>query len=507
VHRRILSLALSGFLIIVLINWSCTKLDTTNLGSDLIPVVDNINTFADTLDIQSTQAVFNDSTKLTLYEDYALGKITTDPIMGQTEARLFLQLKPAFYPYYFGAPKDTITAVDSVVLCLNYKGFYGDSTTPLTFTVNEVDKNNHGEWDSLGSFTYPSLRTLSYSPLVGASLVDNPTTISIPSLANVIKINNGKDSVSNQIRIKLSANFALSLIECDSLLGGSFVKDSSFRAFNNGFAVTVTSGNALVYTNLATEKTRLEVHYKRRNGGPIDTTVTSFYYNDGASGSSAPSRGAVANNITRTRNPLPSGDQEIYLQTTPGTYANLVVPELTGYSNRIIHRAEIQVEQIPDNIITDKYFPAPNYIYLDLKDSAVVGDKWKPIYFDLNPGTSYDPDFKTAGLPFFPITYVVDHLYFGSYLRQKADAGMMRGFYNLNITRYIQQLVTKQTPNYQMRLYSPQSVSYPQYVTPPTSPLIQYDNTIAYGRIKIGGGNHPNPNYRMKLRIIYSNIK
>jgi len=83
----------------------------------------------------------------------------------------------------------------------------------------------------------------------------------------------------------------------------------------------------------------------------------------------------------------------------------------------------------------------------------------------------------------------------------------MRGFYNLNITRYIQQLVTKQTPNYQMRLYSPQSVSYPQYVTPPTSPLIQYDNTIAYGRIKIGGGNHPNPNYRMKLRIIYSNIK
>lgn len=149
VYKRIVSFVLTGYISLLIINWSCTKIDTTQIGSDLIPVVDNINTFADTLDIFSTQGVFNDTTRLTLFEDYTLGKISNDPLMGQTDARLFLQLKPPFYPYFFGIPNDTILGVDSVILCLNFKGFYGDSTVPLQLTVNAISDQAHGEWDSL----------------------------------------------------------------------------------------------------------------------------------------------------------------------------------------------------------------------------------------------------------------------------------------------------------------------------------------------------------------------
>jgi hypothetical protein len=83
--------------------WGCTKLDTTTIGGDLIPEVDNINTFADTLDIISTQGVFDgafkDTTKLTFAENYVVGKIN-DPLMGGTAAALYLQMKPPFYPYF-----------------------------------------------------------------------------------------------------------------------------------------------------------------------------------------------------------------------------------------------------------------------------------------------------------------------------------------------------------------------------------------------------------------------
>jgi hypothetical protein len=110
---------------IIAVLWGCTKLDTTSIGSDLIPEVDNVNTFADTLDVITTQGFFQDSTKLSLTEEYALGKVT-DPLLGGSEAKIFLQFKPSFYPYFIGKQaNDTIVQADSVVLCLSYKSFWG----------------------------------------------------------------------------------------------------------------------------------------------------------------------------------------------------------------------------------------------------------------------------------------------------------------------------------------------------------------------------------------------
>ena len=65
-----------------------------------------------------------------------LKNITNDPIFGNTSASLFLQLKPAFYPFYIKGTKDSII-VDSVVLILSYKGFFGDSSKPVKIYVNK----------------------------------------------------------------------------------------------------------------------------------------------------------------------------------------------------------------------------------------------------------------------------------------------------------------------------------------------------------------------------------
>ena len=188
----------------------------------------------------------------------------------------------------------------------------------------------------------------------------------------------------------------------------------------NGFAVSANSGNALMYFNLNDFQTRLEVHYRRKNGGAPDTTFAYFFYNNGSGGSSAPDRGQVANNIVRNRLGLPTGSEEILLQTTPGTYANLSIPELQLFQPGDPPGRD-QCGTDTDNPIYDTLFKAPNYLYLDLIDSSTASPKWKAIYYDLNPSSPYDPDYK-SGLPFFPSGGSVDFGYFGGYLRKRPTA-------------------------------------------------------------------------------------
>ena len=482
-----------AFLIFI---WGCTKLDTTTIGGDLIPEVDNINTFADTLDIISVQGAFEgaykDTTKLTFAENYVIGKVN-DPLMGGTTAALYLQLKPPFYPYFIGKiAKDTIVQADSVVLCLSYKSFWGDSTQPLQLQAYTVSAAARGEWDSAYSY-----KNINFAPALG-EVISNPVTVDVRTLGNYVKVGQS-DSANNQIRIKLSNAFRDSLFSRDTVNNKAFLNDSIFRAFNNGFAVIANNGNSLVYLNLLDFTTRLELHYKRKNGGAVDTTYSSYYFNAGLRGEFL-RLSCVANNITRTRNALPFGDQELYLQTNPGTFANLEIPRLTNYGNKIILRAELQIRQIPDPI-NDKVFTEPPFVYMDLIDTGTL--KWKPIYLDLNPGAAYDPDFKLPGYPFMPANGAVDVNYFGGVAKKRMIASGEQVYYNINISRYVQQLVTKNTNNYKFRLFAAHSFMYPQYSTV----NIPYLNPIAYGRVRVGGGNNAVPEYRMRLRVIYSKIK
>lgn len=508
-QKRILSIAITA-LLFSLIFFGCSKLDTTDIGSDVLPAVDNVTTFETLLTINTTQGIFNlDSTKVNGSDDHVVGKISNDPLFGTTAATIFAQFKPTFFPYYYGNAKDTInplldsrTGFDSVVLCLSYKGFWGDSLTPIQLQVKEIVNNagNNGLWDSL----YQT-KNINYTPLAGTigTTVGNKT-VTIADLAKYVKYANGKDSVKNQIRIKLSAAFLNKLMVLDTnlLANNNFRSDSLFRAYTNGLVISATGGNSLLYTNLTDSSSKLEIHFRRKNGAAVDTTFSAFkvYTNFGGS-SIAPS--ATANNIVRNRTGYPvssPASTEIYLQSTPGSFANLAIPALDTLSNRIIHRAEIIVEQIPD--ASNQIFATPSFLYIDLKDTGTT-NKWKPVYFDLNPNVGYNPD---DALVFFP-NNGIDFLYHGGYTRNKTDQfGNQIKYYNFNITRYVQQIVTKHSINYQLRLYSPYIIDYPQYALPSFSDngKRSSNNRLAFGRIKVGSGS--NANYKMRLRLVYSKI-
>lgn len=514
-NRRIWKTALIGFVTIILLNWSCTKLDTTNLGSDLLPLVDNVNTFADSIDVLAYQGLFSDSTKINKTDDLVLGKITTDLDFGKTQASVYVQLKPARFPFSIAPVGDTIIGFDSVVLCLRFKDAWGDTSVPQQITVREIPSNTGGTWDSLFQSKF-----ITFSPIPDNSgqlvLYNNAPyqLVDIRRINDKIIFANGKDSVSGQIRIRLSDEYATKLFNQDTAavtrpgyLGNAFYKDSIFRSIFKGLAIESLSGDALMSINLADANTRIEIHYRKKSNNVTDTTYTSLNLFTEDFGAIFPS--AIANKVIRDYSNVPFlpipvprvPADEIYLQTTPGTFTDLSLPGLNSFkdTNRIIHRAQLRIIQIPNpDIISDKKFTVPDFLYLDLKDITNAVD-YKPVYFDLNPGLFYNPDNIPVN-SYYPGE--VQYGYFGGFAKLMTDPLTGRGinFYDFNITRYIQQMVTKHNINYDLRVFAPFRFNYRQY----SPQVFGYPNNLAHGRVKVGGTNG---NYKMQLVIIWSKIK
>ncbi|MBL0358485.1 MAG: DUF4270 family protein [Chitinophagaceae bacterium] len=492
--------------LLVLSVWGCTKIDTTTLGSDLIPAVDNVHTFADTLLINGTQGIFNDTFTRVSYTDYhALGSITNDPVFGTTSSDLYLQLKPNYYPFYFGNAGDTInnviapvigsngTSFDSAVLCLSYKTFFGDTTAPQKLSVYQLDNGISNFKDSSYKLDFRPDQT------AGETLIGSITMDPRRVRDYIFFKGSKKDSVTNQIRIKLDNSFLQSLIgpinRDTSFLTSMYRSDSLFKDKIKGFRIKAEGiGNGLFYVSLTDATTRLEVHYKKVRNNVIDTAYSSFYFSTGLTSSIS----SQATHMDRVRSGAevssPNPDA-LYIQTTPGTYANLSIPALSGFQNSIIHRAEIVVEQIPTFDALDKSMLPPAYLYLDLLNDTAVEYKFKPVYYDLNPSSTYLPDNHIYFLP----TAGIDYTYFGGYLRQKtAGGGNARYYYTFNISRHVQHIVTNGINNYNFRLYAPVSLSYYGF-------NVAFRNLLADGRVKIGNGTN-GAGYKMYMRIVYSKI-
>lgn len=500
-----MSKAYSGFKFLLYISvgvffFSCSKIDTTELGGDLIPAVDNVHTFDTTLTIITTQGFMNDSTRLSRTDNHVIGSVTNDPIFGTTTADLYLQLKPTFFPYRFGSSGDTIrgfgAGLDSVVLCLSFKGMYGDTLAPQHFSVYELNP-------ATSNFVDSSYK-LNFTPSVTPTNLIGQVTVEPLALKGYTYLANRRDSVNNQVRIKLSNSFAQNLYDSDSSAVGvnnAFYSDSTFKLYHKGFLIKAESsmgGNGLFYISLTDATTRLEVHYRKQNKGKVDTTYSSFPFIYSAGTNVTVS--AHANNLKRDRSAAeittsPAANV-IYLQTTPGTYGKLSIPGLTGFPNSIIHRAEISVEQVlSSNPAQDQLLSPPSFLYLDLIDpSNAVG--YKTIYYDLNPYDSYDPD--NSSVTYFLPGSGIDYNYFGGRIKKKLDgSGNTISYYTFNISRYVQNMITKGTTNYDLRLSSPYALDY-------YSKVFAFNNSLAFGRVRVGGGNHPTQ--KMKLRIIYTKL-
>ena len=168
-----------------------------------------------------------------------------------------------------------------------------------------------------------------------------------------------------------------------------------------------------------------------------------------------------------------------------------------------MHRAYLIVEQTPDAAAA--FYTPPPYLYLDLKDTSMaVPQRYKPVYFDLTSAVPYNPDVTDANGVYhpFPFGNVDIGTFGGAALKRFEPAGNIFYRYEINLTRYVQHIVTNGYKNYDLRLYAPFNYYYPQYLG--TQYIIPFYNPIALGRVRVGTGL--NPNHTMRMVVIYSKV-
>lgn len=485
--KKIKPAALFLFLVLFLAFSSCKKIsETTNLGDDIIPGVDGVTTFDTSLTVEAYNGLFtatDDSLLIGNTENHLIGNIFNDPIFGKTNAKLFLELKPSSYKWTFSGITNTDSLYfDSVVFVLGWKGTYGDSLATQRFKVYEMDQSNVFRADSLYQVRQ---QNFTYSNLLGSK------DFFPYSLKDSVKVL--QDTTANQLRIKLNDNFGIRLLKgpgYDST--NAYASDSAFKTYFKGFAIEADPlfGNALMAFGLANDpNTKLAIYYRYTKGGKQDTTVSYFTF----TGASA-HHNFIERNYSGT--PLLSAqggttpDNFVYLINAPGSYATLKIPSLQNLSNRIVHRAELTMEEVYD--VSDKNFFPPQALFLDLYDSSI--SKFKAI--------PYDFEIDNTG---------VRQQQFGMYGKNGVDgAGNIIRTWKFNITRYIQNIFTQKEPLHNFRLLTHHFIydemktgnasNTGNYISVP----LQINSNLGVGRVRLGGGNHATQ--KMKLRIVYSKI-
>lgn len=468
---------------------ACRKINEfTEVGGGLIPPIDNINTFDTSLQVQvfnDTFGILNDSLRLNGTDTHFLGLINNDPIFGKTNAEIYLELKPGSNDFFSNgtypfARKDSLF-LDSVVLVLGYKERYGDSTIPQLINVYELSQ----------AFKADSSYLVREQPLAyGAQLNPGGQFIFPRLLDDSVKV--FRDTTAGQLRLKLDTSFARRMMNYDT--SNAYRSDSAFKTYFKGFAIrSVSSGNSIMGFDLKNANTKLAFYYRfpKTGGGGDSSTVTYF-----TSFSQCNSANYVRRDYAGTPVAAAAGVTVqapiAYVQSSPGTYVNIKIPDLPALGNRVIHRAELIVEQVYDP--SDLLFAPPARLFLDAYDPSIQeSNKYRsiPYSLDLSPNSGFD----LAGFGTVPLNSTDP---FGNPIK----------VWKFNLSRYVQHVVTGTQTSYDMRLYAPLVVALKTRTIGFSGDIdvsgIYVGSSIANGRIRIGGGNHPSQ--RMRLRIIYSKL-
>lgn len=484
---------------------SCTKLDRTSLGGDLLPGSDRLITDTMLLPVTANSFIEADTTVVGKGDLHSVG-YANDPMFGTTTAAAYLQFLPSFFPLY-PKVKDSLV-LDSIVLSLRFTGTYGDTNAVSKVNVYRITDN---------TFKPKNRYRTSEAPVFNSSVLLGTKTFSPKDLRQPYNFQRHKDTftVTNQLRIKLDSVFGRSILDQNvvSVFGGT--GDSVFRQFLNGLAIvpdSITGGNAINYFSLTDTATKISIYYrvKRPTAGQFDTTVSTLIFANEPNSADPLSEklSANANKVHRnfsagTAYPfLTSGlpSSLLYIASAPGTAAKIKVPGLDTIKNKpyIIHRAELiarQVYQGPlsiENTLTQPFLHLFTYA-TDGRNAPIPYDSLR--YFGDQPSFDF-----TRNIVYLPVNIN----YTGGEPNFFRDgANNLVAEYRMNITSFVQNIANGRVLPRDFKLAAPHYAEFSGGISGvlssnPLTPI----NYPAFGRVQLGGGNHPQQ--KMFVRIYYS---
>jgi hypothetical protein len=438
--------------------------ERTILGADLIPAIDNINTFfTDTISMVTKNITLdsaNTSTTAASNRYFALGVIdgsaAADNIFGKTVANIALQFRQ---PQTQLSLASTLAA-DSLVLSIPFIRTYGDTASNKlqSFDVYRLEDA------MLKTKNYYSNSKLSYST---ANKLGT-TTINLNKMDSV-QVKGSK--LAPQLRIKLDIALAQELLALKDTL--TYKTYDSFLNWFKGLIIVPTdtnSGNMIGYFDQIGAKLDLYTH--NTDVTKKDTITYTFPFDDRYC--------AMANLINRNffeNSPLISnyinsgndkGDSLLFLNSNLGSTIEVSFPYLANFNKVMVNKAELEFTIITSgNTLKDSvYRPIAQLIAYGLDDSTKDYVLLKDYYL------------TTTG----NVTKLINDGF-----RKVEDVNGKSVYkYRITLTRSIQEAILTKNAKFKIR-------------------LVGNNGLLASGRSLMGGASKSS--FNAKFNLIYTKIK
>jgi hypothetical protein len=393
---------------------SC-KNDINDLGKDLLLPGDLV-TVGKVIEKETIKAyTLTDEKQRTDEPAFNLLGTLNDPVFGKTTADFACQFRLTGYPDFSKNAK-----IDSLVLHLLYMETYGDTVTPQKLKVYELASDLDIDQKY---YQDVNLKSLAKGEIVGEK--NYIPKFKLDSLTNTYGSTNKnpKDTVVQELSIKLSQKLIEKLLSADSL---TWSDNDKFLKYFKGLYIEagdLDKGGSIMKIYTLASGSRLVMHFH-------NDASDSLYYDYNINENSARvnrfthdySTTKFAVNLDKQVNQ----DSLIYLQTTGGLRSKILIPDLENWTKLIpdynenlaniaINQAEL-IFQV-DTVVSDtaKFMP-PQQLVL----------------------TAIDKD----GKEYLPSDVAFSSTYYGGTYNSSDKT------YRFNIAKHMQEVIDKKNGNY-----------------------------------------------------------
>lgn len=324
---------------------------------------------------------------------YALLGSYLDPVFGYTEASFVTQMRLASSNISFGENP----IADSIVMCLDYRSYYGDTTIAQTIEIYELEKSIY-----LDSTYYSNFNIGDYTP--SQKLIGTKTYLPQPNDSCLV--------------IRLNDTFAQQIVSANS---DQLLNNDNFLQFFKGFYVRTQPNmdqSSIIYFNLLSTKSKVTLYYHNSEG----SQKYDFVFNSSCARINLFNHNYDLSTISSI-NDTTGSDSLLFLQAMSGLNAKITFPYISNFTNfplLAFVRAELIVPIKTDDASSSIY-KAPSKLLL--------------VAYNNNGEYEFLPD------------YFVGTDYFGGNVNNEYTE------YRFNISRYIQQLAYKQRSDFGIALF------------------------------------------------------
>jgi len=387
---------LLSLFIITFLFLSCNK-EFDKIGLDIQPAADKLNVENNDTTTLVTYSVREDSVQTGNSSVSLLGSYK-DLIMGISTASIYTQFRLSIAGYNFGeAP-----ILDSLILSLAYSDSYGDTTTPQTVKVYELDGKLYSD------SSYYSNYNIQKCDIELA----NYTFIPKPHDSVVV----GNDTLPPQLRINLSS---LSSELGNKLLNASetdLEDNENFLEFFHGLYITaepVETAGAILYFDLMSTMSQMVIYYQNTEE---DSLQFNFVINDNCARFNNYNHNNYEDASPEFKNQVLNGDTSLgdnilYLQAMGGVKTKIRFPNIKNYissGNIAVNQAMLIIKGIEGN---DDFEPPSRLALVKINEEGeteILIDQYEgDIYFG---GTYISSDNEYR----FRITRHIQHLLSGT---------------------------------------------------------------------------------------------